>query len=549
MGATDHDPLAILTRPPPNETPIERAAREEREARARQISDQIDEQLKKDKAALKRQNGLVRVLLLGQSESGKSTTLKNFRMKYSRAQWKAERLSWRAVIQLNLVRSVLTILDTMQTEMNGTTSTPTSSVVQELSGDEEDEEEDNPIPCATISGVGIIVNISRRSSLSKDSNSSLRTTLSSHHQILKLRLGPLRGVEADLKKRLGAASDEEEFDSSASLGIGPLEPSSSSSGDGNQGAERRSGNAMIAARKVKRREFGVKRLHEALENGVHALSSRGSHHGHGTRDSGSFTSDDATDIIASCRDDMKALWLDEAVQKVLAKRKVRIEDGAGFFLDDIDRIATRTYEPSDDDVVRARLRTLGVQEYSIQFEQSKGPTLFAGGLGDFGKEWIIYDVGGARTMRQAWLPFFDNVNAIIFLAPISCFDERLQEDSKINRLEDSCLLWRSVCSSKLLAKATLILFLNKCDILKRKLKSGVMVKNFLPSYGERPNDAGSVIKYLKEKFKDILKAQSSVPRTCYYYATSVTDTKATANTLKTVKDSIVREHLKTADMV
>lgn len=27
---------------------------------------------------------------------------------------------------------------------------------------------------------------------------------------------------------------------------------------------------------------------------------------------------------------------------------------------------------------------------------------------------------------------------------------------------------------------------------------------------------------LKEKFKDILKAQSPVPRTCYYYATSVT---------------------------
>lgn len=48
------------------------------------------------------------------------------------------------------------------------------------------------------------------------------------------------------------------------------------------------------------------------------------------------------------------------------------------FLDDIDRIATRTYEPSDDDVVRARLRTLGVQEYNIQFEQSKGPTLFSG---------------------------------------------------------------------------------------------------------------------------------------------------------------------------
>jgi guanine nucleotide-binding protein subunit alpha len=38
-------------------------------------------------------------------------------------------------------------------------------------------------------------------------------------------------------------------------------------------------------------------------------------------------------------------------------------------LNDIERIAARTYEPSDDDVIRARLRTLGVQEYSFWVEQ------------------------------------------------------------------------------------------------------------------------------------------------------------------------------------
>lgn len=40
----------------------------------------------------------------------------------------------------------------------------------------------------------------------------------------------------------------------------------------------------------------------------------------------------------------------------------------------------------------------------------------------------------------------------------------------------------------------MILFLNKCDILKRKLRSGIMVRDFLPSYGERPNDAPTVLK-------------------------------------------------------
>ena len=34
----------------------------------------------------------------------------------------------------------------------------------------------------------------------------------------------------------------------------------------------------------------------------------------------------------------------------------------------------------------------------------------------------------------AWVPFFDNMNAIIFLAPISAFDQTLAEDRSVNRL-------------------------------------------------------------------------------------------------------------------
>ena len=40
---------------------------------------------------------------------------------------------------------------------------------------------------------------------------------------------------------------------------------------------------------------------------------------------------------------------------------------------------------------------------------------------------------------------------------VSPFDEKLAEDKRINRLEDSYLLWRSVCANKLLARTQLIL--------------------------------------------------------------------------------------------
>jgi len=98
------------------------------------------------------------------------------------------------------------------------------------------------------------------------------------------------------------------------------------------------------------------------------------------------------------------------------------------------------------------------------------------------------------------------VNAIIFLAPISAFDQvnfhptfailgslstgpslliqvlaevcmaqlifrqidvnLLFQDPRINRLEDSLLLWKSLVSQPLLSKVNVVLFLNKCDLLQ-----------------------------------------------------------------------------------
>lgn len=477
---TETDPLSQLIAPPTDESPAERALRERKEAEAQRVSQRIDEELKVERARMKKDaKSIVKVLLLGQSESGKSTTLKNFRMKYAPEEWSRERNAWRAVIQLNLIRSIITIVEILQAEMDG--------------------EEIDSTDAADLSPYSSH-KMQRPSTASSSTASILSVHLTDQHQLLKLRLGPLRRVETDLRRRLGAATEE----ITASTHFGDS--------------------------RSRELQLGIRKWRDVIEpadgNGlVHDICH------------------EATDVISACCEDMKALWADETVRVVLRKRKVNLEDEAGFFLNDLDRIATHGYEPSDDDVIRARLRTLGIQEYRIKFDKS---VVLAS---EFGREWTIYDVGGSRTVRRAWLPFFEGVNAIIFLAPISCFNETLLEDPRVNRLEDSFIIWRAIVSSKLLAKTTMIVFLNKCDLLKKKLKSGVKVRRYLPSYGERENEIGSVVKFLKDRFKDVAKNHSPIPRATYSYATSVTDTKATAVTLRTVRDGILREHLKDADLV
>ncbi len=127
-----------------------------------------------------------------------------------------------------------------------------------------------------------------------------------------------------------------------------------------------------------------------------------------------------------------------------------------------------------------KVRPLTVDRDPMLTDDSVGPAA--------GSEWCIYDVGGSRTQRIAWYPYFDDCDAIIFLAPISCFDERLTEDRRINRLEDSFMLWKAVASSKLLSKTSIVLFLNKCDLLEQKLLNGVRIRDYVHSYGDRPND-------------------------------------------------------------
>ncbi|OCH86407.1 P-loop containing nucleoside triphosphate hydrolase protein [Obba rivulosa] len=518
----DDDPLSRAIAPPPDESPEERAARLRKEADAQRISDEIDERIGQDRAAWRRNKSLFRLLLLGQSESGKSTTLKNFQLAFAPRAWLAERASWRAVIQLNLIRSVNTILDALS---------------DELARAHADTRSSSPSPPFRPSSVVPRLDAAVAAAAAA-ANAPPPLLLAAKHSLLRLRLAPLRRVEADLTRRLGAASVDERFDAPEAA----APPAAGADADHDLMVATPFDAAYARARRAPGEPFvrTNRSWRDSLGEYTRARSG-GRAHGRGQSTERGSQADDVTEVIASCMEDISELWADDVVQEMLRRRKMRLDHGPGFFLNDVATIAVRGYEPSDDHVVRARLRTLGVQEHHLVFETETSS--------DISKEWIIYDVGGSRTTRAAWLPYFDDANAILFLAPISCFDELLTEDHRVNRLEDSFVLWKAIVSSKLLANCILILFLNKYDLLERKLQSGIQVKKYLPSFGERENSAPVLAKYLHHKFREQMKELSPQPRHFYGYLTSATNTKTTAATLSSVRDGIIRQHLEKADFV
>lgn len=69
--------------------------------------------------------------------------------------------------------------------------------------------------------------------------------------------------------------------------------------------------------------------------------------------------------------------------------------------------------PTDQDVLRSRLRTTGITE-----------TVFD--LGNL--TYRMFDVGGQRSERKKWIHCFENVNCLLFLVAISGYDQCLVED-------------------------------------------------------------------------------------------------------------------------
>jgi len=188
-----------------------------------------------------------------------------------------------------------------------------------------------------------------------------------------------------------------------------------------------------------------------------------------------------------------------------------------------------------------RLTTLGVEEHHLTLEGSH--------IEDRNRRWVIYDVGGSRTQRAAWVPYFDDVTAIIFIVPLSAFDQMLDEDPNVNRLLDSFQLWRTICNSKVLSRITFIIIFNKRDLLAKKIEAGVQFNDFVTSYKDKPNDTQSISKYLRQKFAGIHKELSPVKRPLFAHVTCAIDAKDTEIVLIRIREILLRMNLKDTDLI
>ncbi|KAG5274580.1 hypothetical protein AALO_G00137870 [Alosa alosa] len=219
---------------------------------------------------------------------------------------------------------------------------------------------------------------------------------------------------------------------------------------------------------------------------------------------------------------IKSVWADAGIKACFERANMYdINDPTSYFMDDLERVCEPNYLPTEKDVLYSRLETTGTSEEQFNY-----------------KDLLIrlFDVGGKREERKGWIKNFEDVSCIIFVSALSAYDLVLVEDDEMNRVHESLHLFNSICNHKFFATTTMVLFLNKTDIFKNKIKTSPLTICF-PNYtGGDSYEQGT--DFIKKQFEELNLKKGE--KEIYTHLTCAVDTQNVDSAFNTVVDTVVK---------
>jgi len=231
-------------------------------------------------------------------------------------------------------------------------------------------------------------------------------------------------------------------------------------------------------------------------------------------------------LAANIADAIRGLWKDPGVREAVSRsREFQLNDSAVYYFNAIDRMSSSNYMPTDQDILRSRVKTTGITETTFK-------------VGEL--TYKLFDVGGQRSERKKWIHCFENVTALVFLVSLSEYDQMLYEDESVNRMQEALTLFDSICNSRWFVKTSIILFLNKIDLFSEKLPRSPL-GDYFPDYigGDNYDAACS---YLLNRFVSL--NQSAATKQIYAHYTCATDTNQIKFVLSAIQDILLQLHLR-----
>lgn len=225
-------------------------------------------------------------------------------------------------------------------------------------------------------------------------------------------------------------------------------------------------------------------------------------------------------------DAISKLWNeDNGIKQCFDKSNLfQLEGSSSFFFENVHNYADENYTCTDNDILKGRIKTTGITETNFNIN---------------GIKFKILDAGGQRSERKKWIHCFQDITCACFVLAVSEYDQMLFEDEKVNRMYEAIMLFDSLVNSKWFAETPFILFLNKVDLLKDKVRKSP-VRKYFPDYKGNSNDPEDALKYFENLFLSLNKSK----RPIYVHRTCATDTESMKFILTAVTDMVIQQNLK-----
>ncbi|KAK6303983.1 guanine nucleotide-binding protein G(t) subunit alpha-2-like [Coregonus clupeaformis] len=231
--------------------------------------------------------------------------------------------------------------------------------------------------------------------------------------------------------------------------------------------------------------------------------------------------------LAEC---IKNLWMDPGIQECFesAAEGYQLLDSAHYFLSDLERVTQADFTPNDQDILRCRIKTGGVNEERFICKDVK---------------FRMFDMSGRREERKKWIHCFEGVHCILFCSALSAYDLVLLEDDEMNRMHESLHLFNSICNHRFFEDTTHVLFLNKKDVFQEKIKH-VHLNVCFPDY-DGSNTYEDASNHVKLQFESLNLRQAEKP--IYTHITCAVDTQDVDQAFNAITD-VIKTNLKDAGL-
>jgi GTPase SAR1 family protein len=219
------------------------------------------------------------------------------------------------------------------------------------------------------------------------------------------------------------------------------------------------------------------------------------------------------------------LFNSKAVQHAYSRRnEFWLLDSFEYYLENLTRFCSPDFEPNEDDVVMARIRTTGIVVTNLKqklVRESKHEPEYL--------DFEVVDVGGQRNERKKWMHCFDDVRAVLFIVNLAGYDQVLFEDNSKNRMVEELELFQKVTHNKIFENTPIFLFLNKKDLFEVMIQK-VDMKTRFPDYDGGKN-LRAALDFVQRKFEEKLPAGKKI--TIEFVSARVkADIRAAFNTVK-----------------